>query len=55
MILQALYDYYQRKEGLAPTVLEWVEIPYIIIMKNDGKFIRIEDTRENNIGKEFWY
>jgi CRISPR-associated protein Csd1 len=53
MILQALYDYYQRKEGLAPTGLEWVEIPYIIIIENDGKFIRIEDTRENNIGKEF--
>ncbi|MGL4852845.1 MAG: type I-C CRISPR-associated protein Cas8c/Csd1 [Phocaeicola sp.] len=48
MILQALYDYYQRKasdpeSGIAPLGLEWKPIPFIIVIDWEGKFIRIED------------
>lgn len=51
MILQALYEYYNRKASdpsnfIAPEGWEWKEIPYRIIISNDGKFIDIEDTRE---------
>lgn len=53
MILQALYEYYQRKGGLAPAGMEWKKIPYIIVIDKEGTFIRIEDTQENKIAKEF--
>lgn len=47
MILQALYDYYQRKrEELPAEGLERKEIPFLIVLKPDGTFLRIEDTRE---------
>lgn len=50
MILQALYDYYQRKaadpeSNIAPRGLEWKEIPFIIVIDNEGNFINLEDTR----------
>lgn len=51
MILQALYDYYQRKAAdpssqIAPEGWEWKEIPYVIIINEDGTFTGIEETRE---------
>ncbi|MEF3193356.1 MAG: type I-C CRISPR-associated protein Cas8c/Csd1 [Halothiobacillaceae bacterium] len=47
MILQALYDYYQRKrEELPAEGLERKEIPFLIVLKPDGSFLHIEDTRE---------
>ncbi len=51
MILQALYDYYQRKQAdpedaLPPFGFEWKEIPFIIEIDADGKPVQIEDTRE---------
>lgn len=51
MILQALYDYYQRKAAepgnhIAPEGWEWKEIPYVVLMDEDGNFVAIEDTRE---------
>jgi len=51
MILQALYEYYQRKSldpksGIAPEGFEWKEIPFIIVIDRDGNFVRLEDTRE---------
>lgn len=51
MILQALYEYYQRnaaipESGIAPEGFEWKEIPFIIVIDKEGKFIRLEDTRE---------
>ena len=51
MILQALYEYYQRKSadpdsGIAPEGFEWKEIPFIVVIDTDGTFVRIEDTRE---------
>ena len=51
MILQALYEYYQRtadapESGVPPFGFEWKEIPFIIEIDLDGKLIQIEDTRE---------
>lgn len=51
MILQALYEYYQRKAALpdsqiAPEGWQWKEIPFIIVLDVEGNFILIEDTRE---------
>lgn len=51
MILQTLYEYYQRKASapdshIAPEGWEWKEIPYRIIISSDGKFVAFEDTRE---------
>jgi len=47
MILHALYDYYQRKRDELPAEgLERKEIPFLIVLKPDGEFLHIEDTRE---------
>lgn len=51
MILQTLYEYYNRKASdpsnfIAPEGWEWKEIPYRIIINKEGKFVTIEDTRE---------
>lgn len=50
MILQALYDYYQRKSAnadsaLAPAGFEYKEIPFILEITADGKLAQIADTR----------
>lgn len=50
MILQALYDYYQRKaadpdSNIAPRGFERKQIPFIIVIDNEGNFINLEDTR----------
>ncbi|HFC8832198.1 TPA: type I-C CRISPR-associated protein Cas8c/Csd1 [Neisseria subflava] len=50
MILHALTQYYQRKAksdgGVAPEGFENKEIPFIIVIGKQGKFIQLEDTRE---------
>lgn len=51
MILQALYDYYQRKaadpdSGIAPEGFEWKEIPFVVVIDREGRFVTFEDTRE---------
>ncbi|MEG2126495.1 MAG: type I-C CRISPR-associated protein Cas8c/Csd1 [Bacteroides sp.] len=51
MILQALYEYYQRKAQdpdslIAPRGFEWKEIPFIIVIDKEGCFLHLEDTRE---------
>lgn len=50
MILHALTQYYQRKaksdSGVAPEGFENKEIPFIIVIDKQGKFIQLEDTRE---------
>ncbi len=53
MILQALYEYYQRKtddpdSGIAPEGFEWKEIPFVIVIDSDGNFVSLEDTREGD-------
>ena len=51
MILQTLYDYYERKSadpeaGLAQPGFEWKEIPFVIEIDTQGNAVQIEDTRE---------
>ena len=50
MILHALTQYYKRKAksdgGVAPEGFENKEIPFIIVIDKQGKFIQLEDTRE---------
>jgi CRISPR-associated protein Csd1 len=58
MILQALKGYYDRKaadpdSGIAPEGWEWKEIPFVVVLDNQGKFIQIEDCREGKRGKRF--
>lgn len=62
MILQALYDYYQRKStdpdsGLPPFGFEQKELPFIVEINNDGELIQIEDTRhqegKKKVGQAF--
>lgn len=50
MILQALYEYYQRKaadpeSGIAPEGFEWKEIPFLVVLDRNGNFVTLEDTR----------
>ena len=51
MIIQALYQYYERRSSdpeahMAPPGFEWKEIPFIIEIDAQGNPIQIEDTRE---------
>lgn len=56
MILQALCEYYDRKKTagspLPPVGFEEKEIPFVIILSPEGKFVQLRDTREfQNNGK----
>ena len=61
MILHALTRYYQRKAAsdgnVAPAGFENKEIPFVIVLDKAGKFIQLEDTREQQgkkkIGRKF--
>lgn len=51
MIIKALCDYYDRKaalpdSGIAPPGWEWKEIPFVVVIDHDGKFVQIDDLRE---------
>jgi CRISPR-associated protein Csd1 len=51
MILQALKEYYDRKaadpeSGIAPLGWKWKEIPFLVVIDIQGRFLRFEDTRE---------
>jgi CRISPR-associated protein Csd1 len=51
MILQALYDYYQRKaadptSGLAGAGFEFKEIPFVIVIDEHGNCVQVDDMRE---------
>ena len=50
MILHVLTQYYQRKAesdgGVASEGFENKEIPFVIVIDKQGKFIQLEDTRE---------
>lgn len=48
MILKALYDYYNRSDNVAPIGKEIKEIAFLIVLRYDGTFVRIEDTRNEN-------
>lgn len=45
MILKALYDYYHRCDDMPAPGMELKEIGFIIVISNEGKFIRFEDRR----------
>lgn len=52
MILQALYEYAQRKgDELPEDGFESKELKFLIKIKEDGTFVRIWDTREEKDGK----
>ena len=56
MILQALKEYYDRKaadpeSGIAPLGWEWKRIPFLAVFNAEGRFIRLEDTRDKLEGK----
>lgn len=62
MILQALKEYYDRKasdpeDGIAPEGFELKELPFLIVIDQDGRFVNLEDTREpfgkKLIGKKY--
>lgn len=54
MILQALYDYYKRSDKVAPAGKEIKEIAFLIVIRQDGTFVRFEDTRnEEGNGKMY--
>lgn len=49
MILKALCDYYDlHKDELPSYGLELVEIQFLIVIDYDGRFVRIEDRREDD-------
>lgn len=56
MILQALKEYYDRKaadeKALAPPGFEWKEIPFVILLKEDGTPVRVEHTGEGDKKKK---
>jgi CRISPR-associated protein Csd1 len=48
MILQSLHNYYKRKElsgELSPAGYGPKELPFIIVIDRDGRFVALEDTR----------
>ena len=47
MILKALYDYYHRCGNLPTPGLEEKEIGYLIVIREDGSFVRIENRMIN--------
>ena len=47
MILKALYDYYNRCEGLSAKGLEQKEIGFLIVIDKDGTFVRIESRMKD--------
>ena len=53
MILQALYDYYHRDAQSVPFGRQLSSISFIIVINNDGKFIRVEDCRNGKKGTNY--
>ena len=56
MILQALYDYYNRCQDKLPAFgRELKEIGFLIVIDKDGNFIRLEDRRIDNKRAQKFY
>lgn len=53
MILQALYEYYQRKSDLPREGFEIIRLKFIIVIKEDGTFVDLVDQRDGKQGKEY--
>ena len=45
MILQALHEYYERADDLAPPGWERKRIPYLIEIDRDGRFVQLTSLR----------
>ena len=45
MILKALYDYYNRSDEMAPVGMEYKELAFLIVIDEQGNFVRLEDCR----------
>lgn len=57
MILQELKNYYDRKSNslgnaIAPEGWEWKEIPFVLVIRENGTLVNIEDTREGEGKKD---
>jgi CRISPR-associated protein Csd1 len=52
MILQALHEYYQKKD-LPPEGFQKKEIPFLIVISHEGLFLNLENTREGTTIKQF--
>ncbi|MCK9266095.1 type I-C CRISPR-associated protein Cas8c/Csd1 [bacterium] len=51
MILQSLYDYYQRNKDNLPTEgFQFQEIKFVIEIDKEGNFLNLRDTREGKKG-----
>ena len=48
LLLKALYDYYHRCKSLPSRGLELKEIAFLIVVDQNGNFLRFEDRRINN-------
>lgn len=48
MILQSLSQYYERANSLAPQGWEYKEIPFLVVIGHDGKFLNLEDLRSSD-------
>ncbi len=51
MILQSLFEYYERKAELgeiAPAGFEWKPIPFLLVIDLDGRIKALKDTREGD-------
>lgn len=54
MILQALYEYAKRKgDALPEDGFEWIEIKYLIKIREDGSFVDLVSTIEDKKGKNY--
>src|SRR3989338_5768316 len=54
MILQDLYDYYQRnKDKLPPKGFQTQEVKFVIEIDRDGRFLNLLDKREGKRGTEY--
>lgn len=52
MILQALTDYYDRAEDLAPPGWERKRVPFIIEIAKDGRFVQLTSMRNGGKSKD---
>lgn len=54
MILQTLYEYYQRKVEIhSPIGYEIEEIDYVIVIDKNGNLVDLQNKRENKRGKQY--
>ncbi len=54
MILQSLYEYYQRNKGrLPPKGFQIQDIKFVIEIDEDGRFLNLVDKREGKKGKPY--